>query len=119
MRECEEPRMDKLAEVAQGSERVQSLAGARGGRRLVLVAAAGRQLSQADGAAHSAELHLCLWLRSKLCCLAASRRAAWLAAAVYGWTHGQRARDALQVQSGACTPTREQWSAAGGVLMTS
>ena len=53
MRECEEPRMDKaLAEVAQGSERVQSLAGARGGRRLVLVAAAGRQLSQADGAAH-------------------------------------------------------------------
>ena len=117
MRECEEPRMDKaLAEAAQGSEREQSFAGAREGRRLVLVAAAGRQLSQADGAAHSAELHLCLWLRSKLCCLAASRRAAWLAAAVYGWTHGQRARDALQVQSGACTPTREQWSAAGGVL---
>ena len=110
----EEPRMDKLAEAAQGSERVQSLAGARGGRRLMLLAAAGRQLSQADGAAHSAELHLCLWLRSKLCCLAA-----WLAAAVYGWTHGQRARDALQIQSGACTPTREQWSAAGGVLMTS
>ena len=31
----------------------------------MLLAAAGRQLSQADGAAHSAELHLCLWLRSK------------------------------------------------------
>ena len=77
----------------------------------MLVAAAGRQLSQADGAAHSAELHLCLRSKALL-----SRGLCGLASAAWPLRPGSLRVDARTASEGrAAGAVRRVHSHAGAV----